>query len=103
MNEVKKKAIWDQWQQGHPMSVIARSVHKPPATVFSCLRYYGGIRPRPRTQRSSALRLEEREEISRGVASGLKLESNGQTIVPQSLDLQSRTGSQRRHGSISRH
>mgnify|MGYP006077515451 FL=1 len=32
MNEVKKKAIWDQWQQGHPMSVIARSVHKPPAT-----------------------------------------------------------------------
>jgi hypothetical protein len=27
MNEVKKKAFWDQWQQGHPMSVIARSVH----------------------------------------------------------------------------
>ena len=43
MNEVKKKAIWDQWQQGHPMSVIARSVHRPPATVFSYLRYYGGI------------------------------------------------------------
>jgi len=37
MNEVKKKLIWDQWQQGHPMSVIARSVHKPPATVFSYL------------------------------------------------------------------
>jgi len=32
MNEVKKKAICDQLQQGHPMSVIARSVHKPPAT-----------------------------------------------------------------------
>jgi len=32
MNEVKKKAICDQWQQGHAMSVIARSVHKPPAT-----------------------------------------------------------------------
>ena len=76
MNEVKKKAIWDQWQQGQPMSVIARSVRKPPATVFSYLRYYGGIRPRPRTQRSSALRLEEREEreeISRGVAAGLSL------------------------------
>ena len=43
MNEVKKKAICDQWQQGHPMSVIARSVHKPPVTVFSYLRYYGGI------------------------------------------------------------
>ena len=44
MNEVKKKPIWDQWQQGQPMSVIARSVYKPPATVFSYLRYYGEIR-----------------------------------------------------------
>ena len=73
MNEAKKTAIWDQWQQGQPMSVIARSVRKPPATVFSYLRYHGGIRPRPRTQRSSALRLEEREDISRGVAAGLSL------------------------------
>lgn len=55
------------------MSVIARSVRKPPATVFSYLRYHGGIRPRPKMQRSSALRLEEREEISRGVAAGLSL------------------------------
>jgi len=73
MNDVKKAAIWDQWQQGQPMSVIARSVCKPPATVFSYLRYHGGIRPRPNTLRSSALRLEEREEISRGVAAGLSL------------------------------
>ena len=55
------------------MSVIARSVHKPPATVFSYLRYHGGIRPRPRTPLSSSLTLEEREQISRGIAAGRSL------------------------------
>lgn len=73
MNDVKKAAIWDKWQQGRPMTVIARSVCKPRSTVFSYLRYHGGIRPRSETQRSSALRLEEMEEMSRGVATGLSL------------------------------
>jgi len=45
MNEAKKAVIWELWQQGQPMSVIGRTVHKPPATVFSYLRYHGGIKP----------------------------------------------------------
>lgn len=73
MNEAKKGIIWDLWRQGQPMSVIGRTVRKPPATVFSYLRYHGGIKPRPRTPRSTALTLEEREEISRGVAAGSSL------------------------------
>jgi len=73
MNESKKAVIWDLWQQGQPMSVIARSVRKPPATVFSYLRYHGGIKPRLRAPRPSSLTLEDREEISRGVAAGRSL------------------------------
>ena len=73
MNEAKKKVIWELWRQGQPMSVIARSVNKPPATVFSYLRYHGGIRPRPRSPRADSLTLEEREEISRGIAAGRSL------------------------------
>ncbi len=38
-------AAWQLWQQGVPMSVIARDIAKPPATVYSYLLYHGGIKP----------------------------------------------------------
>jgi hypothetical protein len=44
------------------MSLIARALEKPPAPVFSCLFYHGGIEPRVRHRRSIALSIEEREE-----------------------------------------
>jgi IS30 family transposase len=50
------------------MSLIARVLEKPPATVFSYLLYHGGIQPRVRCRRPIALSIEEREEISRGLA-----------------------------------
>jgi IS30 family transposase len=50
------------------MSLIARVLEKPPATVFSYLLYHGGIQPRARCRRPIALSIEEREEISRGLA-----------------------------------
>ena len=45
MSEQKKAVIWDEWESGSPMTQIARAINKPPATVFSCLRYHGGIQP----------------------------------------------------------
>ncbi len=68
MSDKKKAVIWDEWESGSPMIQIARAIKKPPATVFSYLRYHGGIQPRQRTRRLSSLSLEEREEISRGLA-----------------------------------
>jgi len=73
MNDEKKTAIWLEWERGTPMSDIARAIEKPPATVFSYLQYHGGIRPRRRQRRPQALALEEREEISRGIAQGLSV------------------------------
>ena len=70
MGEQKKSVIWQEWERGTPMSNIARVIEKPPATVFSYLQYHGGIRPRRRQRRAQALNLEEREEISRGIAHG---------------------------------
>ena len=70
MNDEKKTTIWLEWERGTPMSDIARAIEKPPATVFSYLQYHGGIRPRRRQKRPQALALEEREEISRGLAQG---------------------------------
>jgi IS30 family transposase len=42
----KKTRIWELWRQGVPMSLIARDIEKPPATVYSYLLYRGGIQPR---------------------------------------------------------
>lgn len=70
LNNEKKATIWRLWKKGKPMSFIAREVQKPPATMFSYLRYHGGIQPRQRSRSSQTLSLEDREEISRGLASG---------------------------------
>lgn len=64
MDEAKKTIIWDRWGCGSSMSEIARAISKPPATVFSYLRYHGGIQPYKRTRTSLTLSLAEREEIS---------------------------------------
>ncbi|MGH8814255.1 MAG: IS30 family transposase, partial [Advenella sp.] len=69
MTDERKVCIWQRWKQGIPMSVIARDIAKPSATVYSYLLYHGGIKPRQRSRRSGCLSLDERETISRGLAS----------------------------------
>ena len=71
----KKARIWELWRQGKPMSLIAGDIEKPPATVYSYLLYRGGIQPRTRVRRPVFLTLDERETISRGIASGHSLRS----------------------------
>lgn len=73
MTEERKALIWAEWTRGTPMSQIAQSIEKPPATVFSYLQYHGGIRPRHRERSANQLTLEEREEISRGLAADFSI------------------------------
>lgn len=73
MNDDRKAIIWNHWENGDPMNVIAKSINKPPATIFSYLRYHGGIQPRQRTRSGKCLTIEEREEISRGLAVDLSI------------------------------
>jgi IS30 family transposase len=75
MNAERKAIIWLEWRKGSPMSVICRIIEKPSATVFSYLRYHGDIEPRARVRRLSSLSLQEREEISRGLAVGASIRS----------------------------
>ena len=75
MSDRKKAVIWEEWESGSPMIYISRAISKPPATVFSYLRYHGGIQPRQRTRSSASLRLEEREEISRGLVTNRSIRS----------------------------
>ncbi|MBL4750107.1 MAG: IS30 family transposase [Amylibacter sp.] len=73
MDDQKKAVIWREWENGTPMITISRAIEKPPATVYFYLQYHGGIQPRQRKRCLKSLSLEEREEISRGLARGRSL------------------------------
>jgi len=63
------------------MIEIARDIEKPPATVYSYLRYHGGVQPRARVQRANSLSADERETISRGLASGCSIRTIAKELV----------------------
>jgi len=62
--------IWRRWKQGESLSEIGRALGRSPSTIFCVLRRQGGFAPRPRVRDIRSLHLHEREEISRGIASG---------------------------------
>lgn len=73
MPEERKQELWDRWRAGESISQISVALAKPPGSVFTILRHHGGIAPTPHKRRPQFLALAEREEISRGLASGKSL------------------------------
>jgi len=76
----RKSRIWQLWRKGTSMSVIARDIAKPPATVYSYLLYHGGMVPRRRTFRPGTLSMLERKSISRGLACGMSYRALGRQL-----------------------
>jgi len=68
-----KKELWERWRAGESISDIARALQKAPGSIHGMLEAAGGISPPERRRRSCALTPAEREEISRGLASGESL------------------------------
>ena len=62
--------IWSRLRAGHSVKPTARALGKPTSTVRTYLLRCGGIRPDPRHRAPGRLSVEEREEISRGLAAG---------------------------------
>ena len=65
--------VWDRWQRGEGINLIGRIIGRRHTAVFAHLKPHGGIRPAPRRRSRRVLSLDEREEISRGVAAGVSL------------------------------
>jgi hypothetical protein len=69
-----KKELWERWRAGEEsISDIARALHKPPGSIHGMLEATGGISSPQRRRRRYALTPPEREEISRGLATGESL------------------------------
>ena len=67
--------VWDRWQRGEGLKLIGRVFGRTSSAIFAHLKPHGGIRPVPRRRGRRALSIDEREEISRGVAAGVSLRS----------------------------
>ena len=70
LSEAQRAAIWRRWKLGQRMREIARAVDRDHGVIRSMLLLRGGIAPRVRRRARVALTLAEREDISRGIASG---------------------------------
>ena len=67
----EKAALWERWRGGQSVADIARALgRRNKSGVYRVLALDGGITPHPRRRAVGALRLAEREEISRGLAVG---------------------------------
>jgi IS30 family transposase len=67
----QKAELWERWRTGQCVADIARALERRNKSgVQRILAFNGGISPRVRRRAAGALRLEEREEISRGIAAG---------------------------------
>src|ERR1700704_2119907 len=67
----QKAELWERWKSGLSVAAISRALDRRNKTgVLRIVTLHGGIAPAPRRRALAALRLEEREEISRGIAAG---------------------------------
>lgn len=67
----QRAELWERWRSGQCVADIARGLgRRNKSGVYRLLAVDGGIVPNVRRRAPLALRLAEREEISRGLASG---------------------------------
>ena len=73
LSAVEKRDVWSRWRAGQSLHEIGRAFEKPHSCIRAVLLPRGGIPPIARRRSRLALTLVEREDISRGIASGSSL------------------------------
>ena len=69
----QKAELWKRWKAGQSLNEIGRALGKDHVVVHFVLARHGGIAPPTRRRWPRALTLAERENISRGIASGCSM------------------------------
>ena len=73
LSPIDKREIWSRWKAGETLHEIGRIYGKCHNTIRAVLLPRGGIPPLARRRSRLALTFAEREDISRGMASGSSL------------------------------
>ena len=98
LSPTQRADIWIRWKAGQTLHEIGRAYGKPHPTIRKVLLPRGGIPPIARRRSRLALTLAEREDISRGIASGGSMRE-----IARHLDRSASTVSREvaRHGGCS--
>ena len=70
LSAMQKTELWSRWKAGHSLHEIGRALGKDHVVIHFLLARRGGIAPTARRRSGRTLTLAEREDISRGIASG---------------------------------
>src|SRR5580693_3835743 len=73
LSAIEKRDVWSRWKAGESLHEIGRAFDKPHSCIRAVLLPRGGIPPALRRRSRLALTVAEREDISRGIASGSSL------------------------------
>jgi len=80
LSATQRGEVWRRWKAGESLHAIGRAVGKDHVVVRLLLKRHGGIAPAKRRRSQRALTLAEREDISRGIASGCSLRTIAQQL-----------------------
>src|ERR1700722_8750027 len=75
-----RETIWDMRETGVPVKRIAKHLGRQNSSLRKFIADAGGTRPTPRQRSDLRLSLEEREEISRGLAAGYSIRAIGEAL-----------------------
>jgi IS30 family transposase len=70
LSSSQRADMWSRWKVGQSLNAIGRALGKDKQVIHFLLARHGGIAPPVRRRGPRALTLAEREDISRGIASG---------------------------------
>jgi IS30 family transposase len=70
LSAIEKRDVWSRWKAGQSLHEIGRAFDKPHSCIRAVLLPRGGMPPAARRRSRLALTFAEREDISRGIASG---------------------------------
>jgi len=73
LDDIEKRKVWRLWISGQTLSEIGLTFDRHAGSIFGVLKLKGGISPMQRKRRASFLTLQERESISRGLASDISI------------------------------
>src|SRR6201987_4519404 len=70
LSAAQRTDLWRRWKAGESLHEIGRAFGKDHGSIHFLLSQHGGIAPAIRHRSQRTLTLAEREDISRGIASG---------------------------------
>jgi transposase, IS30 family len=73
LSSAQRAELWSRWKAGQSLNAIGRALGKDKQVIHFLLARHGGIAPPVRRRSRRALTLAEREDISRGIASGCSM------------------------------